>query len=178
MLDQKLMQSELHVRSNLPSRRRVVSLAVLLVFVDAFCLNQGGIAGITGIVLLVRLRRIFREKVAAVRRNRLRNWAIYMTAVVLVVVLNITNNKIAQRRANALVSAVKAYHSKYQRYPGSLNELVPEFAQRIPRAKYTLLFSFFWYGTDEGNAILFYVAVPPFGRRTYSFARDQWIYLD
>ena len=83
-----------------------------------------------------------------------------------------------ERRANALVSAVKAYHSKYQRYPGSLNELVPEFAQRIPRAKYTLLFSFFWYGTDEGNAILFYVAVPPFGRRTYSFARDQWIYLD
>ena len=137
------MQSELHVRSNLPSRRRVVSLAVLLVFVDAFCLNQGGIAGITGIVLLVRLRRIFREKVAAMRRNRLRNWAIYMTAVVLVIVLNITNNKIAQRRANALVSAVKAYHSKYQRYPGSLNELVPEFAQRIPRAKYTLLFSFF-----------------------------------
>ena len=172
------MQSELHVRSNLPSRRRVVSLAVLLVFVDAFCLNQGGIAGITGIVQLVRLRRIFREKVAAVRRNRLRNWAIYMTAVVLVVVLNITNNKIAQRRANALVSAVKAYHSKYQRYPGSLNELVPEFAQRIPRAKYTLLFSFFWYKTDEGNAILFYMTVPPFKHRTYSFAHDQWIYLD
>jgi hypothetical protein len=172
------MQAEAGVRPNLPSLGRVVSLAVLLVFVDAFCLNQGGIAGFTGIVLLVRLRRISREKVAAVQRHRLRNWGIYMTAVVLVFVLNVTNNKIAQRRANTLVSAVKGYHAKYQRYPESLNELVPEFAQRIPRAKYTLLFSFFWYGNEEGSAILFYVAVPPFARPTYSFSRDKWIYPD
>jgi hypothetical protein len=31
--------------------------------------------------------------------------------------------------------------------------------------------------SDDG-AHLYYVAIPPFGRRMYDFARNQWTYLD
>lgn len=156
------------------SLRRVVSLAVLLVFADAFLLNQGVIAAITGIVLLVRLPRIFREEVVAVQRSRLRNWAIYMMAVVLVFVLNVANNRIAQRRADILISAVKAYHAKYQCYPESLKELVPEFTERIPRAKYTLIFNLFRYWKTGDSAILSYCVVPPYPH-SYSFSINDWM---
>lgn len=172
------MRSEPQSRRNPTSLGRAVSLALLLVFVDAGLFNQGVIAAITGIVLLVRLPWMLSDKSTATRRIRLRNFAIYMTAVVLVFALNIGNNMIAQRRADALVVAVKAYRAKYQCYPDSLKDLVPEFADSIPVAKYTL-WGAFWYAKYEGDrALLFYVAVPPFGRPTYSFARGEWTYLD
>lgn len=152
--------------------------AIILVAVDAFLLNQGAIAAITAIVLLVRLPWIFRKKVADTRRRRLRNFAIYMSAVVLVFALNIGNNAIAQHRAEALVVTVKAYHAKYRCYPTALADLAPEFIDRVPIAKYTF-WGFFWYAKYEcDRAVLFYVKVPPFGRPTYSFERDEWIYLD
>jgi hypothetical protein len=168
----EVRRAEAGVLLKVQSLRGVVSLAVLLVFADAFLLNQGFIAIITGIVLLVRLQRIFREEVVAVQRRCLRNWAIYMIAVVLVIVLNVANNRIAQRRADTLISAVKAYHAKYQCYPGSLKELVPEFAERIPPAKYTLGSTFRYWKTGD-SAILSYFPVPPF-HRSYSFSGNYW----
>ena len=61
----------------------------------------------------------------------------------------------------------------------SLNDLVPEFVDRVPLAKYTLAFNeFHYYFTSKRGTHLFYVAMPPFGRRVYSFVRDQWTYLD
>jgi len=158
---------------------RAVTLAALLVFVDAFYLNQGVITALIGAGLLfIGVPRAFVAKLPQVRRQRFRNLAIYFTAVILVFVVNATNNHIAQTRAEKLVGAVKAYHAKYRRYPQSLNELIPEFAERIPRAKYTLLFGEFYYANTERRAFLFYTSMPPFGRPTYSFANDRWGYLD
>lgn len=81
-------------------------------------------------------------------------------------------------RAEVLITAVKSFHAKNQRYPKSLEELVPEFIDWVPLAKYTFVFSSFWYGTAPDNTILSYVDLPPFGRPTYSFTRNEWSYLD
>jgi hypothetical protein len=166
-----------HVES--PSFRRAILLAVLWVFVDAFWLNQGVIAGTVAVLsVLVGLPRSFLPRFAAIRTARLRNLAIYLMAAVSVLVVNGVNNRIAQHRAEDLVSAVKAYHARYQRYPGSLDELVPEFVTHVPRAKYTLMFHDFWYANRDGRAMLSYTSLPPFGRPTYSFTRGEWYYLD
>ena len=152
---------------------------MLLVVFDAFLLNQGGIAAISGVVLLfVALPLTFLPRFVGVRRQRLRNLAIYLTAVVLVFALNAANNRVAHARAERLVVAVKAYHAKYQRYPQTLDALVPEFVERVPLAKYTLVFNQFFYSNLEGKAALFYTELPPFGRPTYSFTYDRWTYLD
>lgn len=76
------------------------------------------------------------------------------------------------------MSAVKVFHTKHQRYPKSLEDLVPGFIDAVPVAKYTLGLNQFWYYSDEQYASLFYVALPPFGRLTYDFTRDEWGYTD
>src|SRR5262245_41058840 len=89
------------------SLRRAVTLAALLVFVDAFYLNQGGITALIGAgLLLIGVPRAFMAKLPQVRHQRLRNLAIYFTAVILVFVVNATNNHIAQGRAERLVAAI------------------------------------------------------------------------
>jgi len=162
------------------SLRRALLLGSLLIFLDAFCLNSGGIALLVGLwVLVIGLPLTFlAKKFATVRRQRLRDIAIYIAAVIVVFVFNAANNAIAKRRADVLVSAVKAFHTKNQRYPKSLEELVPDYVERIPVTKYTLVFNQFYYRPYSPHPVLFYVEFPPFGRPTYSFARDEWTYLD
>jgi hypothetical protein len=159
---------------------RPVFLGTLLVVIDAFFLNQGALALLVGLwALLVRLPRTFlAKKYAKVRAARLRNIAIYFVAVILVFVFNAANNHLAQSRANVLISAVKAFHDKNQRYPKSLEELVPDYVERVPLAKYTFMFNRFWYFTSDQGTSLFYVGLPPFGRPTYSFTRNAWRYMD
>jgi len=163
-----------------PSLARALVLGALLVAVDAFFLNQGALALVVGLWLLfVSLPRTFlARKFQAVRRERLTNLAVYFVAVILVFVLNAWNNSMARSRAEVLISAVKSFHARNQRYPNSLEELVPQFIDRVPLAKYTFTFNNFWYRTSAESTVLFYVEVPPFGRPTYSFTRNEWGYLD
>lgn len=152
--------------------------AAILVFFDAFVLGQGGYSSLFGFWLVfVSLPRSFTARFRVVRPERLRNLGIYLVAVLMVLSLNWTNNRIAQTRAENLVAEIKTFHSRYGHYPASLQELVPEFIEQVPLAKYTLGFNrFIYYGGKD--AMLMYVAIPPFGRPYYNFADDRWGYLD
>lgn len=162
-----------------PSLPRALVLAALLVLVDAFWFNQGIFSLLIGLGLIfIALPRAFLPKFRATRRARLRNIGIYLIAVVIVLVLNAVNNRIAARRADDVVAAVKAFHAQNGRYPDSLDALVPAFLTAVPRAKYTLQFDKFMYIKTESSALLYYVAIPPFGRPTFDFARDSWGYID
>jgi hypothetical protein len=99
-------------------------------------------------------------------------------AVILVLVFNTANNRLARSRAETLVSAVKAFHDKNQRYPKILEELVPDHVKQVPLAKYTFTFNRFSYLTSDQGTSLLYVSFPPFGRPTYSFTRNAWHYID
>ena len=63
-----------------------------------------------------------------------------------------------------LIAAVKAYHTKHRSYPESLQALVPEYLDKVPQAKYTLMSSPFRYLTSPQGPSLMYVELPPFGR--------------
>jgi hypothetical protein len=162
-----------------PSLQRALIFAGLLVLVDGFWMNQGVFSVLIGVGLIfIALPRAFLPKFRATRRARLRNIGIYLIAVVIVVGLNMVNNRIAARRADDVVAAVKAFHAQNGRYPDSLDALVPAFLTAVPRAKYTLQFDRFRYVKTETSALLYYVSLPPFGRPTFDFGRDAWHFVD
>ena len=153
--------------------------ALLLFVLDAYCFNQGVLAGAVALYLLaVRLPRSFRRRFAPVRRQRLRNIAVYVTASVLVFVANHFNNAMARERAETLVEAVQAFQAAHGSYPTSLEDLVPEFLDCVPPAKFAAVFDRFSYGVVNGDAFLFYVEMPPFGRPIYWFNSHRWSYVD
>lgn len=152
----------------------------MLFALDTLMLNQGVIVFLVGLwILFVGLPRTFLSKhYAVVRAQRLRNIAIYATAAFLVVMFDVANNRLAQGRAELLVSAVKAFHTDNKRYPQCLEQLVPDYVERVPLAKYTLMLNEFRYHSFDDDAFLSYVYFPPFDRATFRFATDDWIYLD
>ena len=150
-----------------------------LVFADAFVLNQGAISAIVGLwMLFVSLPLILLVKGSKERGRRLARIAIFLGAVLLVFGLNWANNQIAKRRFETLITAIKAFKQEHQRYPAKLDELVPEFLDHVPLAKYTLAFPSFWYIALPDYHSLFYVEFPPFGRPSYTFEKDKRWYLD
>ena len=158
---------------------QALAVAAVLVLVDAFLMNQGVISVVIGIgLVLIGLPRTFLPKFAAVRSQRLRNLGVYFAAVIVVIILNLGNNRLAASRGDELVAAVKAFHTKHSQYPDSLDALVPEFIESVPRAKYTLQYGNFEYHKTGEDALLYYTALPPFGRPIYNFSRGAWGYLD
>ena len=158
---------------------RTFAWAGALIAVDAFVVNQGVISAAIGLwMLLAALPRAAFTQDPGQRRLRLARVAIFLGAVAIVFALNWVNNRIAKSRAETLVTAVKAFKQKHQRYPEKLDELVPEFVEHMPVAKYTLAFGRFYYVATAGYHGLFYMDMPPFGRPTYAFERDTWGYVD
>lgn len=170
--------------NNRPKIKKEASLSTaiargaVLVLFDAFFLNQGAASALVGIVIvLVGLPMAILKKPYSARAARFRNLGIYILAVVMVFTLNIANNRLAQHRAESLVAAITSFHQKYHRYPKTLDNLVPEYIDHVPLAKYTLTFnSFFYYAGDDGDAILYYVDLPPFGHPIYDFKIAKWDY--
>ena len=157
--------------------RKAFLLGTGLIVLDALILNQGAIAFFVAVAFLfVGLPRALFAK--GERRHRLARVAVFLVAATSVFALNFANNALAKSRANDLVAAVEAFHGKYSRYPDRLQDLVPEFVDAVPLAKYTLTFNAYAYWPGEHAPMLFYLDFPPFGRPIYDFSRAQWQYLD
>lgn len=163
-----------------PKLRRALIGGALLLLVDGLMLEQGMLAFLVAVsVLLVGLPRSFLSKrLAPVRRERLRNAGVHLAAVALTIGVIVGNNRIAQARAETLVAAVQAWHAKHQRYPDSLEDLVPAFIDGVPCAKFSFGANRFHYRRAGDGAFLYYVSVPPFGRPTYDFTRGEWSFID
>ena len=77
---------------------------------------------------------------------------------------NWINNRIARTRAETLIVAVKKFKQSTGHYPANLQDLVPNFIDHIPLAKYTIAFNDFKFSSNEAHVSLWYVEMPPFGR--------------
>lgn len=165
-------------KPNIPITVTVVALA--LFFIDAFVLNQGVIALITLIIglpiLLIRTLVSYKDK--ALRKKRFIVVGIFSIMVFLILTSNGINNKIAEKRAELIIVACEEYKDKYGAFPSSLSALVPEFLDKIPRAKYTFSFNSYRYLTPEDKHEIMYVTLPPFGRRYYELENKRWGYID
>ncbi len=91
---------------------------------------------------------------------------------------NTVQLKVAEANAQRVVAACGAYHAANTRFPVKLDELVPQYLNSVPRAKYCLgppsRFSYHNLGTP----MLVWQVVPPYYGRIYNFDTRSWSYLD
>lgn len=116
-----------------------------------------------------------------VARLRAAKAGIYLLAAISIVVTIGLQNSMADRRAVKLGDACLAYRAKFHRYPKDLESLVPEFISSVPVARYGLLGDdrfFYFHKEDDREPMLYYEAIPPFGRRFYHMEGRTWGYLD
>ena len=160
--------------------RRTVIIAIILFGLDAFWLNQGMIALITVLFALpiMIIKALFRWKDKPLLKKRLTACGIYLLMSLLIFTSIFINNKLARSRAEMLIAACEKYKDNKNEYPKKLSDLVPNFIDDIPVAKYTLNSNRFYYTSSKDSHSLFYVAMPPFGRPTYFFEKQKWTYTD
>jgi hypothetical protein len=100
--------------------------------------------------------------------------------VTLAVVLgnSAVQSRIAKANAEMIIAACDKFRAGNGRFPNTLDELVPEHMQFIPRAKYCLEWDKYQYINSDGHTILLWFDIPPFGRPTYNLEDRRWGYLD
>jgi len=85
------------------------------------------------------------------------------------------NWKVAVSRARPVIAAVNSFHGKYNRYPESLDELVPQFLPAIPNARLTVVAKHFGYAQDPPSL---YFLVMFHGVASYDFQSQRWLTND
>ncbi len=157
---------------------RPIGLSLLLIFLDGL----GVFAFLIGaILILVYLPRSFlAKKYAACRKERMIRFAIYLSAVVVILGLIPINKQIAEERAERIIAAVENYKAANGKYPDRLDQLAPQFIAEIP-TKARISFAdigFRYHAGSEGRPTLMYLAMPPYYRRVYSFQTKSWGFID
>lgn len=164
-----------------PSIVRSGVLALLLIGVDCFLFNQGVIALLVAVwlIFIAAPLALIRKRYVGLRLLRFRDVGIVLAGAVLVIPINMFQNRMARERATRLVAAVNTYHEREGAWPATLEILVPRYIESVPRAKYTAIFGDFRYYVAPSQAPrLEYTSLPPFGRPVYNFEKQRWNYLD
>ncbi len=154
-------------------------------FVGAYLLS--GLCTIWFVVAVIR---------AVLRRPTWRVAAARILTPVVVGLLAFGNHHfqgtIAMGNAAHVIQACERYREATGSYPKRLDELVPRYLNKVPRAKYCLLYGEFWYWgprvfadrtadqteNQTPRAILTWYELPPYGRRIYAFETGKWGYID
>ena len=166
---------------------RALAIALFFIFLPALVMGPV-FAPFIVFWALCALAFSFKSEFAPVRNQRLRNLAVYLSAAVLVLTVHAYRIIDAQSRGQALVSAIQSFRAENRTYPGSLEELVPKYIDRVPSA----VFGRFYYLNDaQAGPLFFYWTLPPFGRRGYCFegascmgkienpsAKEEWYDFD
>ena len=104
--------------------------------------------------------------------------AIPVVTLGLVLANNAFQYRMAESNAARIITACEKFHTANGKFPQTLDDLVPQYMQSIPRAKNCMFLGEFWYWNPEGEPRLAWYAVPPYGRKIYNFKNRKWNYLD
>ncbi len=87
---------------------------------------------------------------------------------------------VAEAHSQRILAACEQFHADKGRFPRKLDELVPNYMNSVPVAKYCLgPGSRFFYSAGSGNhAMLAWQIVAPYYRKIYNFDSRRWSYLD
>jgi len=159
---------------------RILIIASVLFFLDTFVLNQGAIALFTAFILIIWM--VPKLLYLLIRRRDVRFHLLKMLIFLLMAAgifgLNYAQNQLAYSRAEKIIGAVEQYQRENGSYPGTLEELVPEYIKLVPRTKYTLIYNKFSYSCHADSPSLVFATFPPFGRQIYKFKTKEWGMLD
>ena len=164
--------------------RSSITIAAVLYVLDAFVLSLPFFALVLFVVVLFYFLPAtlwaFHSDRPLARWRGAKAGVCLLAAISILVTLGLQNS-MADRRAVKLGDACLAYRAKYHHYPKDLNALVPEFILSVPVARYGLFVNdgFFYYPNEnDREPMLWYEALPPFGRRFYHLESRSWGYLD
>ena len=160
--------------------KKTIIIAVAIFVLDAYLLNQGVIAMVFLFLVapITLIKASFAWKNADMRKRRLVAAGVYFIMAITVLAYIQVNNRRASRKADLLIAACKEYRAVHIAYPEKLTDLVPDFLEKIPKAKYAYSASQFHYVSREDAHLLWYVSFPPFGKRIYRFETKKWGFLD
>lgn len=158
----------------------VTVIAAALAMSDAFFFSQGvfSMALCIAGLLYYLPRAIGARPDPALFRLRVTKAAVVTGAGAAAIAVIVVFNQIAEERAREVISAAEIFKAKFGRYPEKLDELVPLFLPEVPMAKPAGMMRAFDYRAVEGEHVLMYTVVPPFGRKLYRFERQRWSALD
>lgn len=159
---------------------KAILYATGLFVADALIFNQFVIVLVTiCVVIPVILFKAFRaRKDREVLKIRLITAGIFSLMVVCIITANNLNNQLARKRTLYLAAACEKFKSEQGSYPEKLSDLVPVYIPEIPSAKVTLIYSGFMYIAREDWHAIVFVAIPPFGRVTYTLENKSWGMID
>jgi len=106
--------------------------------------------------------------------------AIPVAVLTIAVVNDSFQRRVATERAEQVVYAIRAFREKHGRYPKDLQQLVPKHLPLVPRAKYAIAYSGFYYsgGGGESRPGLWWIDIPPHGKLYYNFDKARWSFID
>ncbi len=163
-------------------RRTAVILGLLFLF-DLGYAGQGifSILVAAGGLLLLSVGAIWSaaRREAPRARSRALRASLYLVLGIAAYFTATVHRVTAERRADRVIEACRAFEARRGGLPARLDELVPEFLPAVPKAKLTLAYNTFSYSSfDAGSHTLMYTTLPPFGRRTYHFESRRWSLSD
>ena len=160
--------------------KKTIIIAAAVFILDAYFLNQGFIAVLflTLVAPITLISALFAWKNTGTRKRRLSGAGIYFIMAVAVLAYIQLGNSRAGKKAEVLIAACEEYRTVHIAYPESLTDLVPDFIDKIPKAKYAYAAGQFHYVSRKDSHLLWYVLFPPFGKKVYSFETKEWGFLD
>jgi hypothetical protein len=165
------------VKGSFPGiKRSVVAAAVLLAWDGALtgsCLLSSLVCPIWFLVSLLK---------NAIERPGWRPALVRIGIPALTLGLVIANNAvqlgIAEANAQRVVAACEQYHAANGTFPKKLDELVPQYLNSVPVARYCLSPSCCFYYSSFGTPKLYWQVLPPHLRKISNFETRSWSYLD
>jgi hypothetical protein len=86
--------------------------------------------------------------------------------------------RVAEANAQRVVAACEEYNTANGTFPKKLDELVPQYMNSVPLAKYCLGPPGRFAYHNLGTPMLYWQVVPPYYRKIYNFETRSWSYLD
>ena len=160
---------------HLPNLTKATVLAGGVFIIDSFVINTGAL-GLIAILMAPWLifRTIKARGDAALYKRHLTVTCMYVASGMAVLVSIYLNNSIAVKRAGTIIDALTQYRAELGEYPADVYDLVPDFIEKIPRAKYSYANQRFTYEVEEGRHVLSFGVLPPSGRSYYVMEDGKW----
>ena len=103
---------------------------------------------------------------------------IFLVTVAAILGSHNLNLKMGASNADRIIDAVETFYMDQNRFPEKLEELVPVYLERIPRAAVRFNANEYRYWDEGGRYQLLWVKVPPYLRAVYDFGTKEWIVFD
>jgi hypothetical protein len=156
-------------------------VCAVLYFLDALLIGLPSLGTFLCVVFILTnfVAFVWRRKAerAVVMKHGIRSLALCLTVFAILSTF-MFNRHMGQVNARRIIEAVEGYRSEQGRYPERLENLVPQYFSKVPRAAIRFESTKYYYMHHKDSHSLMWAEAPPFGRRIYHFESKTWSTID